>query len=72
MRTELHLFQMLGPKSIAKVENVLQTLGSLLLTVLRRCFWCNSYFMLIGVGLSFRISYSVVSWGRESTATDNS
>ena len=25
-------------------------------------FWCNSYFMLIGVGISCRIPYSIVSY----------
>ena len=32
---------------------------SLLLTVL---IWCNSYFMLTGVGVSCRFSYSIVSY----------
>ena len=31
------------------VEDVLKTPGSWLLTVLRRCFWCNSYLMFFGV-----------------------
>ena len=37
--------------------------GSLLLTVLRRCFWCNPYVMLFGVGVFvvFYIAYSVVN-----------
>ena len=37
---------------------------SLLLAVLRRLFWCNCYFMLIGVGVLCRISYhqSIVSY----------
>ena len=36
--------------------------GSLLLTVLGRCFWCNSYFMFIGEGVSivFRILLFVI------------
>ena len=36
-------------------------LGSGLLNVLRRCFWCNSYFMLFGVGVLCRVSYSIIS-----------
>ena len=36
--------------------------GSLLLTVLVCLFWCNSYFMLIGVGVSCRISYVTCSY----------
>ena len=28
----------------------------------RAVFWCNSYLMLIGVGVSCRISYSFVSY----------
>ena len=35
---------------------------NLLLTVIRRGIWCNSYFMLIGVGVSCRCSYSIVSF----------
>ena len=34
----------------------------MLLTVPRRWFWYNSYFMLIGVGVSCCISYSIVSY----------
>ena len=34
--------------------------GSLLLTVIRRCFWCDSYFF--GVGVSCRILYSFVGY----------
>ena len=35
--------------------------GSLLLTVLRRSFWCTFYFVLIEVGVSC-ILYSIVSY----------
>ena len=38
--------------------------SSLLLTVLKlkTVFWCNSYFMLIRVGISCCISYSIVGY----------
>ena len=35
--------------------------GSLLLIVLRQWFWCDSGFILIGVCVSCRFSYSVVN-----------
>ena len=44
------------------MEGVLKSLGSLLLAVLRRLFWCNSYLMLFGVGFSCRILYFIVSY----------
>ena len=40
----------------------MQAPGSLLLSILRRGFWCNSYFMFIEVGSSCRIQFSVVSY----------
>ena len=36
--------------------------SSLPLTVLRRSFWCHSYLMLFGVGVSCLILYSIVSY----------
>ena len=36
--------------------------GSLLLTVLRRLFWCDAYLMLFGVGVSCSILYSIVMY----------
>ena len=44
------------------MEDVLKPPASLLLTFLMRCFWCDSYFMLFGVGVSCRILYSIVSY----------
>ena len=52
------------PKSRAKVcaaEDVHKPPGSLLLTVLKRGCWCNSYLMS-GVGVSCRILYSFVGY----------
>ena len=41
---------------------ILKPPGSLQLTILRRLFWCNSYFMSIGVSIPCRISYYVFSY----------
>ena len=64
MRIEHLLFLVLRviPKYRAKVEDVLKLPGSLLLTVLRRCYWCDSYFILFGVCVSCRILYYIVSF----------
>ena len=48
------------------MKGVLKFPGSLLLTVLRRLIWCISYFVIIGVGVSCRIFYSVVSYSNVS------
>ena len=40
---------------------ILKSPGCFLLTVLRRCFRFSSYFVFIGVSVSFRIAYSIVS-----------
>ena len=60
-----YLFHVLGIKPRAKVcvhWRNFKTPGSLLLTVLKWRFWCNFYFMLIGVGVSCCIWHSVVSY----------
>ena len=44
------------------MEDVLKQPGSLLLTVIRRCYCCNSYLMFFGVGVSCRILYSFVGY----------
>ena len=44
------------------MEDVLKPHGSLLRTVLRRGFRCNSYLMYFGVGVSCRILYSFVGY----------
>ena len=44
------------------MKEILKPQGSLLLTVLRRGFWCNAYLKLFGVGVSFCILYSMVSY----------
>ena len=41
------------------MDDVLKPHGSLLLTVLRRCFWCDSC-LVFGVRVSCRILYSFV------------
>ena len=46
---------------VSAQKNILKPPGSLLLTVLRRRLWCNSYFVLIGVGVLCRISYFIVN-----------
>ena len=46
------------PKSRAKLTRSGGSLSTP--TVIRRLFWCNSYFMLIGVDVSCYISYSIV------------
>ena len=43
------------------MEDVLKPPGSLLLIVLRRCFWYHSYFILFGVVLYFIVSDLYVS-----------
>ena len=47
---------------LCTVADVLKPPSSLLLTALRRLFWCNSYFMLFGVAVLCRILYSIVSY----------
>ena len=62
MRTECFLYW--GLHLVWAQWMILKPSDGLLLTVLRRRFWCNSYLiMLIGVGVSCRISYySIVSY----------
>ena len=42
------------------MEDVLKPHSSFLPTVSSRLFWCNSYLMLFGVGVSCRILFSIV------------
>ena len=59
MRSETYLFLILEVTPESRVKFVhskgiflSSPNGSLLLSVLRRCFWCNSYLMLFGVCVS--------------------
>ena len=48
---------------VRTVEDVIKpSPSSLLLPIIKLCFWCNSYFMLRRVGISCCISYSIVSF----------